>query len=290
MKRDGAPARRIALVALAAAAAAALALVPGPGDARAGGFVLDGRPAPDLALHEGVGIGSGARLSSFRGQVVWLEFVLRDCPLCRDTLARAQDRHERWGGTGLTVLVVMHGLTPDAVRAWMGKEGFSFRVACDPTGEAARAYGVDRRPTGYLVGADGTVRASNTVPDAAIRTELARRRVSRLGPVPDALEPIRDLVWRWDYGGALRWARAHADVGAGPEVRRVLGRVEQDAGGELDARLAYVRRLARRGRREEAKRTLDRVVAHFAGTPLEGRARAARDALSKEEGTGGAVR
>lgn len=263
-------------------AGVALLLVAGVG-ARAEGRVLDGRTAPDFVFPGGRGVEAGTRLSDYRGQVVWIKFVLRDCPRCLEELPRAQDRHDRWGGSGLVVLVVMHEHPPSAWREAYDAKGWTFPVGSDPEGRFARAWGVGRRPTDYVVGADGRVRASNRAPDDVLLEELARRRVARLGEVPPEEAAIREHVWRWDYGAALRLAEALlASEEASEAARRVATRVRDDAATELDARLAHARRLEARGETEAARTLLDRLVRHFEGTALEARAREARDALRSE--------
>lgn len=255
-------------------------LLASPLAARGGGLVLDGRKAPDFTFPDGIDLEAGTRLSSFRGDVVWIKFVLRDCPRCTDELPRANERHERWGGSGLVVLVVMHEHPPEAFGEAYARQGHGFRVGCDPKGAMARAYGVGRRPTDYVVGIDGRVVASNGAPDSVLRRELARRRVARIQPVPAGLEDVRDLVWSWEYGEALRIAAGRrAKTAADEDHAAFFARVERDATAELEGRIAYARRLAASERRARAVQVLDLLVAHFEGTALHARAKAARAAL-----------
>jgi len=246
-------------------------------DASAAGRDLTGRTAPELVFPDGMdGIAPGTRLSGFRGKVVWLKFVLRDCPLCRKTLHRAQDLHERWGGSGLVVLAVMHRVRPAGFRRLMQQNGYTFRVGCDPDGSLARRYGVRHRPTDYVIGVDGRVLASNGAPDAVILEALGHYRLRRLGPVPASMEGVRRAVWRWDYGSALREVEAAAkSAGASADVKRVAIRVQVLAREALDARLAYAVVLAARGDRASARVVCRRVVAHFRGTTLASTAAAA---------------
>ena len=267
--------------ALAAVAVLCFILLPGR-EAAAEGRVLDGRKAPDLVFSDGVGIAPGTALSSYRGRVVWIKFVLRDCARCREEYPRVQDLHERWGGMGLVVIVVMHEHPPADFRPLLESHGYTFRVGCDPRGELARAYGVGRRPTDYVIGTDGRVRASNRASDEVLRTELARRRVERLGEVPETLAGVRDLVWAWNYGAALRAAEPRAAADDAPEgERRFVERLREQAAEELEARLEYAAVLAAREERATLDRFLDLLVAHFEGTSLEKRARAERRRMTE---------
>ncbi|MFV1959418.1 MAG: redoxin domain-containing protein [Planctomycetota bacterium] len=245
-------------------------LASGDRDAVAAGRDLTGRTAPELVFPDGAnGIGPGTRLTSFRGKVVWVKFALRDCPLCRKTLPRAQDRHERWGGSGLVVLVVMHQYRPEGFRRLMQENGYTFRVGCDLDGSLARRYGVRHRPADYVIGVDGRVLSSNGAPDAVLLEALGHYRLRRLGPVVPSLEGVRRAIWRWDYGAALRVVETAARSADAPaSVKRTATHVEALAREELDARLAYAAVLAARGDRASAQAVCRRVVAHFRGTAL----------------------
>jgi peroxiredoxin len=244
---------------------------------QADGFDLDGRMAPDLVFSTGSnGVTPGMRLSSLRGKVVWLKFMLRDCPLCRASLPKAQELHERWGGSGLVVLAVVHQYGPDEMRAFLQQNGYTFLVGTDPDGELARRYGVRHRPTDYVIGVDGRIKASNGAPEDVIRHELGNYRLARLGEVPAGLAPVRDAVWRWSYGEALRLLAAADESEARREAEQ---RVLALAGEELDGRLAWGRALAAAHRVAEARALYDRLLQMFQGTALEARVKAARDEL-----------
>ena len=255
-----------------------LLLAPPP--ATAAGRNLDGRLAPELVFPAGVGLGGRMRLSDYRGKVVWLKFVLRDCPRCRSSLPAMQSRHELWSGSGLVVIAVMHEYGPDQIRAWQKRDGVDVPTGQDPQGALARAYGVNHRPADYVIGVDGRVKQSNGASDAVLRAELARYRRTRVGDVPPVLGPARDAVERWDYGEALRLAEPLAAAeGAEASVRDATARIVSLAREELAGRVAYAERLAARGRRSEAQAFLGRVVAYFRGTGLEADAARALRAL-----------
>jgi peroxiredoxin len=265
------------ILGLAAVAAAAM---PAP-TARAEGQDLTGRMAPDLAFLAGLnGVGAGTTLSGLRGQVVWIKFWLRDCPICRRALPRAQELHERFGRSGLVVLTVVHKFGPEEVIGFMQENGYTFAVGSDPEGRLAARYGVQQRPVDYLVGIDGRVRSSNGLDEAALAEELAKWRLAELGRVPETLEDVRQAVWRGDYGEALRRAAARAGAeGATAEERAVHARVEELAGAKLANRVERARASIARGRRAEARAELDAVVEAFRGTVHEARAAAAREEL-----------
>lgn len=238
--------------------------------AAARGKTLDGKKAPPLTFHDGLGVlETGGRLEDFQGQVVWLKFVLRDCSACRRAYPRFQQLHERWGGSGLVTLAVMHRHPAKSIAAWFESQGYTFPVGIDGDGKEAQRYGVGRRPTDYVIGHDGIVRASNGAPERVLRVELARRRVARLGRIPEPLAATKDLVWNWNYGEALRKAEpvlASEDVPA--EIRTFVARLQDEAKQEVNARLASARRLRAARRVPESRALLDRLVRHFEGTTL----------------------
>lgn len=274
-----------ALLALACLLAAGLPCAS-PREARAEGAVLDGLMAPEMTFPAGLnGIARGQTLSSFRGKVVWIKFWLRDCPHCRKSLPLAQQMHELYGQSGLVVLTVVHQYGPDEVRPFMDQQRYTFPVACDPTGALAQAYQVDRRPTDYVVGVDGRVRLSNRGPEDVLQDELARFRAAELGKVPAGLEAAREKVRAWDYGAALKLARAAAEpVEATAEVREFAQRLEALAGQRLSADVARAQVLLRLGRGDEGLGLLRSLAQGYAGTPFEAQA---REALARQQAPAG---
>ncbi len=238
--------------------------------AAAQGSDLTGRLAPDMTFSNGMnGVAAGTSLSSFRGRVVWVKFILRDCPRCRATLPRAQQLHDRWSGSGLVVLTVVRQFGPPGMRSFMAQNRYDFRVGTDRDGSMASRYGVRTMPTDYVIGIDGRVKASNGAPDAVLRTELGMYRLARLGAVPKTLKSVRDAVWNWDYGSALRATEAAVSKGdADAEIQALADRVAAQAREELDARLVLAAKRAREGQADVALSIHDRVVSNFRGTSL----------------------
>lgn len=249
--------------------------------AQAEGAYLDQLMAPELTFPTGLnGIERGQTLSSFRGKVVWIKFWLRDCPRCRKTLPLAQELHELYGKSGLVVLTIVHQYGPDQVRPFLEKEGYTFPVACDPTGALAQAYQVNHRPTDYVIGIDGRVRLSNRGPEDVLQEELARVRVAELGKLPAGMEAVRDDVRADRYGAALRRAREQAQApNASAEILELLPRLEALAGKHLEADIERAQVLLRRSRTDEARSLLEGLAAGFRGSAHEAKAQAALDAF-----------
>ncbi len=253
-----------------------------PAPARAGGADLDGQPAPEINLTDGLnGASSSTNFASLRGKVVLLKFWLTNCPICRNTLPSFQALHDRYGRSGATCLGVVidnaAGVTP-----YLRQAGWTFPVGCDPDGRNATKFGVNHYPGDYVIGIDGVVRASNGFPRETIEEELRKFRVAELGTVPDALKPVRDLVENGDYGQALRQGETLAKAaGAAADVKSVVTKLADIARARQDNRFLRVDGLAKGGNRAAALAEAQKILEDFKGTSLEARAKEKVDSLSK---------
>jgi peroxiredoxin len=246
--------------------------------ASAAGWVLDGRVAPDLTFTAGGlnGVSPGTSLSQFRGKVVWVKFWLRDCPICRRALPEFQRAQAQWGRRGLVVLSVLHGFPPNdpVLNQFMTQNGYTFAVGCDLDGRLASQYGVHVRPTDYVIGIDGRVKASNGAPEATLLQELGRYRLARLDPVPASFKGVRDAVWNGDVARAFRDASAAAaPADAAADVKDALRKVQALAEEDVDGRKGWAAWLDGQRRGGEARTVREQLAADYRGTSLEARAR-----------------
>ncbi len=237
---------------------------------------LSGRVAPELVFKEAaLGLRPGTRLSSFRGkQVVLLVFWLRDCPHCKRELPKVQRLHERLGRSGLKVISVCHKYPLPEVTPTMAKRGWTFSVVRDPRGEMANRYGGGRRPGYYIIGLDGRVKASNSLSNRVIQTELGRWRLAELGALPEALKQAGQAVFSGDYGAALRSAeQVGRKAGTSAEVRAAIARLKTLAGRKLQNRVDRAERWHKAGWTALARQEYRGIMATFQGTSLESRAK-----------------
>jgi peroxiredoxin len=265
--------RRLAL----AAAAGVLALVS---PAFAGGANLNGRIAPELALTDGLnGASAATTLASLRGKVVCLKFWLTHCPVCQRTLPQFQEIHDRYGRSGVYCLGVVID-NAEGVGPFVRSKGYTFAVGCDPNRSNAARYGVNHYPADYVIGVDGVVRASNGFPREAIEGELRKVRALELGAVPAGLEAVRAAVEDGNYGEALRRGEAAAKApGASAEVAAFVERLTGIASRRLENRIARAESWRAGGNVAAARSEAERIVADFAGTSLEARARSFQAAV-----------
>lgn len=257
-------------------------LLPAHADeAEAGGANLNGREAPELVFSEGLnGVERGARLSQFRGRPVLLFFWLRDCPHCRRELPRIQRLFDAHAREGLQILTIVHGFSAAQVQAKMRQDrlAYDFPIVTDPDGSQARRYRIGRRPTYYLVGADGRVKSSNGASDDAIRQELARWRLAQVGELPEPLlkAGVRDAVWQDRLADALAAAEQAAAAAPGDGVvSAATGRVLALARQGLGSHIWQIERAIARGNRRQASSMVQGLSTQWQRTSLADEAREA---------------
>ena len=273
---------RYAAPALASLLAVASLLAAAAREVRASGNDLTGQPAPEIRLTAGLnGATATTTLASLRGKVVCLKFWLTHCPICRGTLPKFQEIHDRYGKSGVYCLGVVID-KPEGVAPYLQEAGWTFPVGCDPDQASSSKYGVKHFPGDYVIGVDGVVRASDQGwPREIIEEELRKYRVLELGTVPDALRGVRDAVENNDYGAALRQGEAAAKAqGAASDVKAALTRLLEIATRRQDNRLTRAEATARAGKTDEARADLVRIVKDFRDTSLEARAKERLTALS----------
>ena len=123
---------------------------------RAADSRLTGKPAPEV-IADTID-GTRYRLNSDRGKWVLVNFFATWCVPCRiehPELIRFQQRHAAIGDA--TVLGIVFGDTPEAVREYRQKEGGDWPMLIDEDGAISVDFGVRGVPESFLVAPDGTV-------------------------------------------------------------------------------------------------------------------------------------
>ncbi len=114
---------------------------------------MEGRPAPDVALHDLAG--APVELSSFRGQTVILDFWGTTCPPCRAELREMKAALES-GDLTATVLIVSTE-DPARVEKYVTAQQLPMTCLLDQGSAATMAFGVQFLPTIFVIGPDGTI-------------------------------------------------------------------------------------------------------------------------------------
>jgi peroxiredoxin len=119
--------------------------------------LLATNPAPAVTFTSlnGEKISTGA----LRGQVVLVNFWATDCPTCVKEMPRMVTTYNKYQKRGLEfIAVAMRHDPPNYVINYTEKNGLPFKVALDPMGEAAKAFGnVRLTPTTIVIDKRGNV-------------------------------------------------------------------------------------------------------------------------------------
>ena len=101
--------------------------------------------------------GESVALSDLRGKVVLLNFWATDCPGCIQEMPQLVSTYQQYHAQGLeTIAVAMRHDPPNYVLNYTAKNQLPFKVALDPIGEIARAFGdVKLTPTTIVIDKQG---------------------------------------------------------------------------------------------------------------------------------------
>jgi peroxiredoxin len=104
---------------------------------------------------------AGERLptAGLRGQVVLVNFWATDCPACIREMPHLVQTYEKYRPRGFELIAVaMRHDPPNYVINYAEKNALPFKVALDPMGELARAFGdVRLTPTTFLIDRRGNI-------------------------------------------------------------------------------------------------------------------------------------
>ena len=117
--------------------------------------VPEGTTAPDFELESTDG--TMVKLSSFQGNLVFLNFWATWCPPCRAEMPSMQELYDQFSDKGLVMLAVDLQESEAKVTAFMDKLNLEFPALLDKSGQVGRQYGVRNIPTTYLIGPTGDV-------------------------------------------------------------------------------------------------------------------------------------
>ncbi|MCY3866263.1 MAG: redoxin domain-containing protein [Chloroflexi bacterium] len=98
-------------------------------------------------------------LSYLRDQVVLLNFWGTWCGPCRREMPEFQKAYEEWHEGGLEILAIAYNDTEEAMFSFRDEFALSFPLALDDSGEINESYGIQTRPSSYLLDRDGVILA-----------------------------------------------------------------------------------------------------------------------------------
>jgi peroxiredoxin len=111
-------------------------------------------PAPGFTLKDLNG--QSVSLSSLKGKYVLLHFWDYTFQPCVDELPAFQKINDEWSQNGRAVLITIDANnSPEAVKTFMQKNNFTFKVLLDNQFSTAEKYEVQYVPANFLIGPDG---------------------------------------------------------------------------------------------------------------------------------------
>lgn len=103
--------------------------------------------------------GERIAMNDLRGKVVLVEFWATDCPICVKEMPQVIATYDKYRPEGFeTIAVAMKYDPPNYVLAYAEKNALPFKVALDPLGELAKAFGdVKFTPTTFVIDKRGNI-------------------------------------------------------------------------------------------------------------------------------------
>jgi thiol-disulfide isomerase/thioredoxin len=99
--------------------------------------------------------GTKAKLSSFTGKVVLLNFWATWCPPCRAEIPSMQQLYDKLSRIGFEIVAVNLQESKATVSTFAGTNKMTFRILFDTTGEVGSTYGASAIPTTYVIDRKG---------------------------------------------------------------------------------------------------------------------------------------
>jgi cytochrome c biogenesis protein CcmG, thiol:disulfide interchange protein DsbE len=156
-------------------------------DATAVRSVLVGRSAPEFTLPN---IDGGTiRSADLRGRPYVVNFWASWCVPCRREHPHLAEFHRRFGPSGVKVLGVIWGDTPENARRYRQELGGDWPIVTDPKDRAAVDFGVRGPPETFVVDEAGIVVAKFTGPLGRGQLDEAITRGTSVGRPEDQEQP-----------------------------------------------------------------------------------------------------
>lgn len=120
-------------------------------------------PALDFTLTDQYG--KTHTLSDYKGKTVFLNFWATWCPPCRAEMPEIQNLYENYQSSGDDSVVILGVAGPgmgseksvDGIKDFLKKNGYTYPVVMDDTGNVFMEYGVYSYPTTFMINKDGNV-------------------------------------------------------------------------------------------------------------------------------------
>jgi peroxiredoxin len=115
-----------------------------------------GKPAPDFALVDRQG--RTWKLSSLRGQVVFVNFWATWCPPCLEEMPSMQTLYTSVPQDKFKMLAILYKDEPAAADRLALQRQFAFPILVDPGSRVGGAYGLTGVPETFIIDKEGVLR------------------------------------------------------------------------------------------------------------------------------------
>ncbi len=147
---------------------------PSPGETASAGDAMNSFADIAADLEPALGLAEGNRapaftietldddvvaLSDLRDRVLLLNFWGTWCGPCRREMPEFQKAYEEWREQGFEILAIAYNDTEEAILAFRDEFALTFPLALDDSGVINDAYGIQTRPSSYLLDRDGVILA-----------------------------------------------------------------------------------------------------------------------------------
>lgn len=124
-----------------------------------GGFVQAASPSVGTSVPNLADMKLEGTLPDMRGKVVLVDFWASWCAPCKKSFPVMKELHEKFSARGFVILAISVDEEKSEYEAFLKKAPVAFATVRDAAGKSAEAFGVDKMPTSFLIGADGKVAA-----------------------------------------------------------------------------------------------------------------------------------
>lgn len=112
------------------------------------------KKAPDFEILDNL---THVKLSSFRGQVIYLDFWASWCGPCRQTFPFMNNMQKKYGDKGLKIIAVTIDTDLNKASAFLKENPANFSIVYDPDKKISRDYNQSVIPTSYLINRQGYI-------------------------------------------------------------------------------------------------------------------------------------
>ena len=130
-------------------------LITGCGSDSSSPAAVVGNPAPNFQLPDLDG--QTISLNDLKGKPVLINFWATWCSPCVSEMPYIQEIHEDWSDTGLMVLAINIGDSPQAVEQFLQEHNLALPVLLDTQNRVAAQYGIQYIPTTFFIDKDGII-------------------------------------------------------------------------------------------------------------------------------------